>query len=106
MVGLGPASSFGNFISTYTQPSGITSYKKEENITIYPNPATNVFSITSTDKIKEVILYNVLGCEILSFDKLRMTTNETIDISTVSKGIYFAEIKTEIGIVRKKIIKE
>ena len=49
---------------------------------------------------------NVLGEEI--YEKLTDTKNTKcdVDISFFAKGIYFVEIKTEQGIVRKKIIKE
>jgi hypothetical protein len=81
-------------------------YYLQQSITLFPNPTSSTFTITSTNKIKEIKVYDVLGSEILSFDKLRMTGSETIDISGIAKGIYFAEIKTEKETVRKKLIKQ
>jgi len=76
-----------------------------EELGIYPNPTTGVFTIHSKfSKIKEVRVYNVLGSEILK--QVQNDQSTTIDISTVSKGIYFAEIQTDMGVVRKKIVKE
>ena len=85
-------------------------------ISIYPNPATNEFQVTSSKfKVKSVNIYNVMGEEIWSFDKLRMTENEsyTIDVSSYAKGVYFVEVQTDGSagspqgsVLRKKLIKE
>ena len=85
-------------------------------INIYPNPATNEFQVTSSKfKVKSVNIYNVMGEEIWSFDKLRMTENEsyTIDVSSYAKGVYFVEVQTDGSagspqgsVLRKKLIKE
>ncbi|MFV0501363.1 MAG: T9SS type A sorting domain-containing protein, partial [Bacteroidales bacterium] len=34
------------------------------------------------------------------------TTNKTIDISALNKGIYIIELKTEKGVIHRKFIKE
>lgn len=98
-------------------PTGINELSETNEINIYPNPATNEFQVTSSKfKVKSVNIYNVMGEEILPFDKLRMTPNEsvTIDISSYAKGVYFVEVQTDgsagspqgSGVLRKKLIKE
>ena len=78
---------------------------RNEELGIYPNPTTGVFTIHSEfSKIKEVRVYNLLGCEILK--QVQNDQSATIDISGVSKGIYFIEVNTEKGVVRKKVVKE
>ena len=85
-----------------------------QSITLYPNPTSTSFTITSIDKIESVKIYNVLG-EVIWQNKYNNVTTATIDftgnISSPSgrsggAGIYFVEIKTENGIVRKKVVKE
>jgi hypothetical protein len=97
----------GAFIVKYGNNNSSTFVNENtlhEQLSIYPNPTTTTFTITSTEKIKEVRMYNVLGYEILK--QVQNDQSATIDISSVSQGIYFVEIKTEKGIVRKKVVKE
>jgi len=89
--------------STTSLHAGVAEIKQEE-ITIYPNPTTTTLTITSTDKLKEVRMYNLLGEEILAITP--NNNQSTININQFSKGIYFVEIKTEKGVVRKKVVKE
>jgi hypothetical protein len=77
---------------------------KYEIVEIYPNPASSTFTITSTEKIESVKIYNIIG-ELL-FTETPNNIQSTININQFSKGIYFVEIKTEKRIVRKKIVKE
>jgi len=92
---------------TYTIPTavGIQEINNQQSqIEIFPNPTTTTFTITSSDKIESIKVYNIIG-ELL-FTETPNNTQSTINISQFSKGIYFAEIKTEKGIVRKKVVKE
>lgn len=70
-------------------------------INLYPNPVNNILHINTTEEIQNVTLYDVLGKEqFITF------SNNSIDVSTVSKGIYFLQIQTAQAKVTKKIIKE
>jgi len=82
---------------------GVQEYNNSE-ITIFPNPTSSTFTTTSTDKIQTVKIYNIIG-ELLITETIN-NTQSTININQFSKGIYFAEIKTEKGVVRKKIVRE
>ena len=86
-----------------SQLVGIAENNLEHNFSVYPNPASdNLFVIMS--EAKNLILYNSLGEEVSNWN-LSAGTNE-INISDLSSGIYFLELKTESGVVMKKIIKE
>lgn len=74
-----------------------------DNISLYPNPASNYFSITSKSKIETITLYNVSGTKIKTID---YDTNEKVDISNLNAGLYFASITSPKGTVTKKIIKQ
>ncbi len=71
-------------------------------LNIFPNPATNTISITNPSglKILCVTLYTHTGLKIIS----NKAPINTIDISDLEAGLYFVEIKTNEGDVRKKII--
>jgi hypothetical protein len=95
------------FIAKYNcngEPVTTNEIQNQETIILFPNPTSSTFKITSTDKIETMKLYNILG-ELLITEKIN-NTQSTINISQFSKGIYFVEIKTEKGIVRKKVVKE
>ncbi len=104
------------FTRPLAEMTGINELSQTNEINIYPNPATNEFQVTSSKfKVKSVNIYNVMGEEIWSFDKLRMTENEsyTIDVSSYAKGVYFVEVQTDGSagspqgsVLRKKLIKE
>ena len=71
-----------------------------DKIIIYPNPVEDLIHINTGLTILEVEIYDVLGKR-LNFIKLN---NRKIDITNANKGIYVLKIKTEIGIITKKII--
>ena len=82
--------------------AGVQELSDVNEINIYPNPTTSLFTIHSEGmKIKEIKITNTLGQQIKTIHN-----TETIDISNLPNGIYFAEIKTEKGITCKKIIKQ
>jgi len=84
----------------------------EENdydLQLYPNPAQNefelVFLLTSRQDI-EISLKNSLGQEIFNnkiYDFLGQY-KKVIDVSYLSKGVYFVQLKTDNEIFNKKII--
>ena len=75
---------------------GVINYK--DNITIYPNPATNVINIFG-DSVLEVKIYNNIGQLILN----EYNTNE-INVSKLTNGIYILSIETLTGnTIQKKI---
>ena len=70
-------------------------------IVIYPNPMSNFLYVMMESTPKNIIIYTMLGKEILR------TKAKTINVSTLSKGIYIAQIETQNGtIITKKMIKE
>jgi len=87
--------------STTSLHTGVAEIKEDE-INIYPNPAKSVLTlVTGHTKPKQINITNTLGQQIIT-----LLNPETIDITDLPNGIYFAEIKTETGIVRRKIIKQ
>ncbi len=71
-----------------------------EELGIYPNPSSGEFSIATKYKVLSVKIKNILG------EEIKIINSTTFDLTDVSKGIYFAEVKTNKGIVNRKIIKE
>ena len=76
---------------------------KNEELGIYPNPATTELRITNDELgMKELHIFNILGCEMLK--QVQYDQSITIDISGFAKGIYFVEVQTEKGVLRKRVI--
>lgn len=79
-----------------------------DNITIFPNPSSNVFTV-SLDKniiVKSIEIYDISGKLI----KTRTFTTQPqtyfiVDFTDVSQGIYFIKINTNEGIYSKRLIK-
>lgn len=74
---------------------------EENNLFLYPNPSKGRVFINSPMQYSNISIYNIVGEEI-SLNKKR--TQNMLDISNLSNGIYFINLNTEKGIITKKII--
>jgi len=75
------------------------------DISIFPNPTTGKFQLTTNNQqLSTITISNTLGEIILEVKDIK--TNAEIDLSNQPKGIYFLSIKSEQGIKTKKIIKQ
>ena len=80
-----------------------------ENFTIYPNPTKNIIIIQFTSVISqslEVRIISALG-EIVYIDNIKNHIglySNPISIGKYSKGIYLLRIKTDNGIINKKVL--
>ncbi|MDC3050652.1 T9SS type A sorting domain-containing protein, partial [Flavobacteriales bacterium] len=76
------------------------------DISIYPNPSSNIFNIEfNTDFETEILVTNILG-EQVYIESIKSTGefNTQIDLSDYSKGIYNLTIKNTNGISNHKLI--
>jgi hypothetical protein len=70
-------------------------------ISIYPNPAQDIFYVNSNISIDKIFIYNTLGNEILN-----MNYNASgYDITTLQTGTYIVKIKSSLGYSFAKLIK-
>ncbi|MBI3501612.1 MAG: T9SS type A sorting domain-containing protein [Bacteroidetes bacterium] len=85
--------------------SGISAVEEnnfENEITVYPNPTSGNFEVRSEKlEVRNIEIYNVMGEKMYSSTVNRK--QETVNLSA-SNGIYFLQLKTENGIVNKKLI--
>ena len=85
--------------------TGIGAYTKDgKGIKIYPSPATNTLSIENTTKFSQLLISDVLGNVRISQQVFNQAL--TIDISRLTKGLYFIKLTTDDGIIVKKFLKE
>ena len=76
----------------------------DNKVEVYPNPSSKEINISSQYIINSIEILSTLGQKVYK-EKIN-TTNKTIDISALNKGIYIIELKTEKGVIHKKFIKE
>ena len=69
-------------------------------VLIYPNPTKEFIRIETEYLIDKITIINVQG-RVLD----TQLKEQTIDVSNFSDGIYFMEIHTEKGVLRKKFVK-
>ncbi len=83
----------------------ITGVERSSTFSVFPNPAHTVVTIDSKEIIESMELYNMMG-EPTSFTvTLNQETSKSINISSLSAGIYYLIVRTESNIESKKIIK-
>ena len=71
-------------------------------LNIFPNPVKSTFSLTENENIENVIIFDILGKEVLNLKN----TSENIDIEFLPKGFYIVNVKTNLSTSSLKIIKE
>jgi hypothetical protein len=76
----------------------------ESEMEIFPNPASSFITITTPQgkPIEEATIYNHLGQKAL----VAVPVNNTVDVSTLTPGIYFVEIATKEWRERIMFIKQ
>ncbi|MDP7244359.1 MAG: T9SS type A sorting domain-containing protein, partial [Flavobacteriales bacterium] len=80
---------------TIFQSTDVSEYQPT-NINIYPNPFTKstIINLPNIQSNYNLTLYDVTGQKVLEKEDLNQTSYE-LERGTLSKGIYFLEIKTE-----------
>ena len=76
---------------------------------VFPNPVTSgeLFVTDAADNVNSISFTNVLGqsVKMINFERTR-SENKKIDVSELTKGIYFLSINSTKGMHSKKIIIE
>lgn len=75
--------------------TGIEEHERQQTIFIYPNPSAGIIRIQWADpeKVEQVRIFNVLGTEMMSYEK---AIGEA-DISICSSGLYLIDVLNKDG---------
>jgi hypothetical protein len=86
---------------------GINNRVSLSDITISPNPASSEITVSGRQEaVGSIDVYNTLGDKVYTAPITDNRSPITINITSLPSGMYFAEIKSEKGILVKKFIKE
>jgi len=80
----------------------VLTFDIQKSITMFPNPVSEKLQIHVSDGVvfEKATVYSIFG------EELFFTSEETIDCTQLSSGIYFVRVSTDRGSVTKKIVKE
>lgn len=76
---------------------------KTNEITVYPNPVTDLVSITSNEIVNSVEVFNLLGQKMMT---IRDIQNNQLDVSSMESGVYILKAISNSGFNTTKIIKK
>lgn len=89
-------------ITTFEATAAVKDFTNT-TVSVYPNPATDIVTITTNNTIKSIDVYDIQG---------RLLTNSLVNDNTIilefsqyPSGIYFIEVATEAGKYKQKIVK-
>ena len=84
--------------------SAVVDVNLESYTSLYPNPANESVNVVCSYKIKDYVLVDATGREVLSG---KCNANSiALDVSSLQKGVYFIRIQTAKGEVKKKLLVE
>ena len=88
-----------DYVRIYQNDNLSVGENEVNQVSVYPNPATDIINIKSINAIDHLELYNVLGKQVL-----RRKNADKIVVSNFETGIYILKIYSGKNIVTKKII--
>ncbi len=88
--------------TTIVEPLNVEEFNSE-SVNLFPNPAKDKLEITSNQIITNLILIDINGRVLKS---IAISNNDySLDISSLSKGVYFLEVESGASKSTKKFIK-
>jgi endonuclease I/chitodextrinase len=72
-----------------------------DDFNIYPNPSNGNFTIANSNKAYSIEVFNIIGQKV--FER-KNTTDSTLSLTTVNKGVYLVKITDDTKSIIKKII--
>lgn len=70
------------------------------SVSVYPNPASDILNIQTTESITNVTAYNIAGQKVLQ------VSTQTINVSSLKTGVYILKVETTKGSATLKFVKK
>jgi hypothetical protein len=85
--------------------SAVDELTAEDNLSVFPNPATTLLTITTTSTQSSlIILFDICLRQIM---EEKFNGSATLNIENLAKGVYLYEVKDEKEVVKRgKVVKE
>ena len=88
----------------YSKIVNVNVFSNNNTITIYPNPVRDELTVTNTENIENVVIYNALGQVVkqlsISSEQLK------INVADLQEGIYTLRLQTKNGtMITKQFVK-
>lgn len=74
---------------------------KNDDFMIFPNPTKSELFIKGNDIYGKVVIYNINGKEIISFN-----SSDKINLKALSKGVYYLKLKKSNKTITRKFVKK
>jgi len=74
-----------------------------DNAQIYPNPVLNILNIGNIASKSQIEIYNLNGK--LLIERIAGSDHETIDVSSLSTGMYIVKLRNSNSISTTKFVK-
>ena len=88
--------------------TGVSKLKKETEISLYQNPATDKIQVSLNSTVSEQVIisiYDIMGREIInSMVDYNGYSPVSFDVSTLETGVYFISVNNKQGISTKKFL--
>jgi hypothetical protein len=87
--------------------TGLFELKTVEQLSVYPNPATEELSIRNMEKVKRIEITNMLGQRVKTVVFTSVFDMQTISLQGLTKGLYTVSAYDEKGLIaNSKFVKE
>jgi len=99
MIGIGSYNDialFDDFVEGVGGGPGAVNDLHQSVFTVYPNPFSDVLTVSADQKIHAITIHNVLGQQIRKISDVHLNTI-VLNVSELNSGIYFIRIYDECG---------
>ena len=93
-----------NLNGTHTGVKNFVANNNSVNVNVYPNPFRNSINIDGIKDVNQIYVTDISGK--IVYNSNGNFINNQIDLSSLTKGFYLMNIKTQNKIISKKIIKQ
>lgn len=81
-------------------PLGMDDITKNDKVILFPNPASNIVSVTNLKNSTEFLIYDITGKSLLSGNY-----NGSINISELPSGVYYIRLNGDQTVIKKLVKK-
>ena len=93
-----------NYVSQiWGLPLGISTFNSLQNVSIYPNPTTDIINIATDVALDEINIITING-QVVQQIKNPTIENKTYSIPTLPNGFYFIKLSAGADSVTKKVL--